>query len=102
MGDLPLGINAPAISSIKTRQTDIRNFKRGILGDKDFSGRTKQQFVAVAQPLWKENYNDHDCIVENVLETFFRNLSSNNFNLYLIHFKKLYFDNKTITKMMNL
>ena len=31
---------------------------------------------------------DDDRIVENVLETFFKNFSSKNFSLYLIHFLK--------------
>ena len=37
---------------------------------------------------------DDGDIVENVFETFFKNLSSNIFNLYLIHVKKMFFFKK--------
>ena len=39
-----------------------------------------------------EHSTDDDRMVENVLETFFKNLSSNNFSFYLIHFQTLRYD----------
>ena len=43
-----------------------------------------------------EHSTDDDRMVENVLETLFKNLSSNNPSLYLIHFKKQRYDNKWV------